>query len=41
MGKLYHSAKEGIGLQRPQDFDNIDPYTVLTDNKSFNNGDNK
>ena len=39
--KLYHSSKEVGGLQRPQDFDQIDPYTVLPDNKSFNNGENK
>jgi len=40
--KLYHSSKEVGGLQRPQDFDQLDPYTVLPDNKSFNNnGENK
>ena len=38
----YHSSKEVVGLQRPQDFDQIDPYTVLPDNKTINNnGENK
>ena len=43
--KLYHSTEKEGGLQRPQDFDQIDPYTVLPEqnpNKSFNNnGENK
>ena len=38
---LYHSSEEGISLQRPQDFDQLDPYTVLTDNNNLTNGENK
>lgn len=42
MDKLYHSAKKRGGLQRPQDFDKKQPYTVLTQNKTiYNNGENK
>ena len=42
MDKLYHSAKKRGGLQRPQDFDKKQPYTVLTLDKTiYNNGENK
>ena len=37
----YHSTEEVVGLQRPQDFDQIDPYTVLPDNNNLTNGENK
>jgi len=39
----YHSAKTEGGLQRPQDFDKKQPYTVLPDNDNNNltNGENK
>ena len=41
MSKLYHSTEEVGGLQRPQDFDQLDPYTVLPDNNNLTNGENK
>ena len=41
MDKLYHSTEKEVGLQRPQDFDQLDPYTVLTDNNDLTNGENK
>ena len=42
MDKLYHSAQEEVGLQRPQNFDKKQPYTVLTLDKTiYNNGENK
>ena len=43
MDKLYHSAKKRGGLQRPQDFDKKQPYTVLPsrNNNDLTNGENK
>ena len=41
MGKLYHSTKEGLGLQRPQDFRHFDPYSVFPNPITNNNGENK
>jgi hypothetical protein len=42
MGKLYHSTKEGLGLQRPQDFRHFYPYSVFKAETNLTiNGENK